>query len=146
MPLRVDCRSWRCPFRTQTRLPLPPLIPLPPASCVRHVRRLRSSLRSRFQLAFFGSSVSRPDSALFYFSWPLRSNSTTESLPGTPYSHRTGESGGFSGQTQTFLPLQTLAGKMPAHLPHRRRYIRSAARIFALRERGLRSISSSDAI
>src|SRR5208282_3637406 len=73
----------------------------------------------------------------FIFSWPLRENSTTElrplhterppfpnSLPGAPYHRRTGSPAVSPGQTQTF----------------------SAARIFALRDRGLRSISSSPAV
>src|ERR1700686_2685747 len=78
-----------------------------------------------------------PDAALFCFSWPLRENSTTESLskslPGTPYYHRTGSPAVSPGQTKLaqtkLVRTQTL----------------SAARIFALRDRGLRSISSSDA-
>src|SRR5208282_312129 len=80
---------------------------------------------------------SSPDAALFCFSWPLRENSTTElrplhterprfpnSLPGAPYHHRTGGPAVSPGQTQTF----------------------SAARILALRDRGLRSISSPLAV
>jgi hypothetical protein len=68
----------------------------------------------------------------FYFSWPLWENSTTECLAkasgkiftrhAVPSPHRAPSR--FSGQTQTL----------------------SAARIFALRDRGFRSISSSDAI
>src|SRR5208282_930140 len=83
-----------------------------------------------------------PDAALFCFSWPLRENSTTElrpvhtewprfpnSLPGAPYHHRTG-SPAVSPDKLKLKPTQTL----------------SAARILALRDRGLRSISSSLAV
>src|ERR1700694_3895025 len=79
-----------------------------------------------------------PDPALFCFSWPLQENSTTEclqkSLPGTPYHHRTGRPAVSPGQTK--LAQTKLA----------RTQTLSAARILALRDRGLRSISSSDAI
>src|SRR3981081_32932 len=57
-----------------------------------------------------------------------------QSLPGTPYHHRTGSPAVSPGQTKLaqteLVRTQTL----------------SAARILALRDRGLRSISSSDAI
>src|SRR6202030_4058543 len=57
-----------------------------------------------------------------------------KSLPGTPYYHRTGRPAVSPGQTKLgqtkLIRTQTF----------------SAARIFALRDRGLRSISSSDAI
>src|SRR4029077_6795313 len=87
-----------------------------------------------FQLSYF-SSRTQPCSV---FSWPLRENSTTEflskSLPGTPYHHRTGSPAVSPGQTKLrqteLVPTQTF----------------SEARILSLRDRGLRSISSSDAI
>src|SRR5271157_5526530 len=57
------------------------------------------------------------------------------------------EPGSFSGQTQTLLPASRRRYLLPArcrrYFP---RYTFSAARIFALRDRGLRSISSSVAV
>src|SRR5258708_15877819 len=83
------------------------------------------------------SNFSRRDPALVFIACPLPENSTTEcvqkSLPGTPYHHRTGRPAVSPGQTKVgqtkLVRTQTF----------------SAARIFALRDRGLRSISSSDA-
>ena len=74
----------------------------------------------------------------FVFSWPLRENSTTEffakSLPGTSYYHRTGSPAVSPGANPN-----SLRQECP-------RYTFSAARIFALRDRGFRSISSSPAV
>src|SRR6266853_6993826 len=79
-----------------------------------------------------------PDTALFcfYLAAPgkLHHRVSSKSLPGTPYHHRTGRPAVSPGQTKLeqtkLVRTQTL----------------SAARILALRDRGLRSISSSDAI
>ena len=96
-----------------------------------------------------------PDAALFYFSWPLRENSTTELRLLVPIYFRTTalpkpctrhallsphrEPGSFSG-------INSISFRTASPSPRCRCYNRSAARIFALRDRGLLSISTSDAV
>src|SRR6266852_4249220 len=73
---------------------------------------------------------------LFFLAAPrkLHHRVSSKSLPGTPYYHRTGSPAVSPGQTKL---VQTKFARTQTF---------SAARIFALRDRGLRSISSSDAI
>src|SRR5260370_20602641 len=72
---------------------------------------------------------------LFFLAAPrkLHHRVSSKSLPGTPYYHRTGSPAVSPGQTKL---AQTKLVRTQSL---------SAARIFALRDRGLRSISSSDA-
>src|ERR1700692_2838634 len=65
---------------------------------------------------------------------PYRTTALLNFFPGTPYYHRTGIPAVSPGQTQTLLTELLLT------------QILSAARIFALRDRGLLSTSSSDAV
>src|SRR5258706_228284 len=140
-PLReVRCRSLHSHGRIETKVPFPPKTQRPPPSSVGRARRSRSNPQSGFPLAFSLSPLLYPDSALFYFfvAAPeiLRHRIFTRHALQSP--HR--ESGSFSGQTQTFFAA---VGGRGQECP---RYIFSAARIFSLRDRGLRSISSSDAV
>ena len=92
-----------------------------------------------------------PDAALFYFSWPLRENSTTELRLPVPNNRPTKffprhallsphrDPGSFSG-------INSISFRTASPSPRCRCYNRSAARIFALRDRGLLSISTSDAV
>jgi len=66
----------------------------------------------------------------------------THNLSPTRMNHAGAPDGFFGGK-----PLFACAGETPARQPaRRRRYNLSAARSFALRDRGLRSISSSSAV
>src|SRR6266849_8298488 len=79
-----------------------------------------------------------PNTALFCFflaaPGQLHHRVSSKSLPGTPYHHRTGR--------PAVSPRQTKLG--PTKLGPAQTF--SAARILALRDRGLRSISSSPAV
>jgi hypothetical protein len=107
------------------------------------LRSARSTVAIRFSIRLPVNVISNiliffPDAALFCFAWPLRENSTTEFLQNLYPARLTITAPGAR---------QFLRGKLNLRKPNSQQtQTFSAARIFALRDRGLRSISSSDAI